>query len=239
MPANLYSLSDSSASIGQAATLLKDIFQSVTAESCPHSLNFHMHTRCSDGQLTPENLIKQAIAIGLKELAITDHHTVDGYLKAQQRLHQLQQQRPYSTPASEFPRLWSGIEINADLLRSEVHILGYAFDLHHPAMQPYLKRHSTSGDAYQAKTVIAAIHQAGGLAVLAHPARYRQPPRDLVPTAARLGIDGIETYYAYDNPSPWRASYRQTQEIYRLATEHGLVHTCGTDTHGLSLLKRL
>jgi predicted metal-dependent phosphoesterase TrpH len=42
-----------------------------------------MHTNCSDGQLKPEVLIEQAVSIGLKGFAITDHHTVEGYKIAQ------------------------------------------------------------------------------------------------------------------------------------------------------------
>ncbi len=239
MAINADSLSNSSKLIGQNADLLKTIFQTVTAESCPYAFNFHMHTHCSDGRLAPEELIEQAIATGLTDLAITDHHTLDGYRRAQQRLHQWKQEHCLLPAANAFPRLWLGVEINANLLASDVHILCYAFDPHHHAMQPYLQRHPASGEAYYAETVIAAVHLAGGLAVLAHPARYHQPPRELVPAAAQLGIDGIETYYAYDNPFPWRASPRQTQEVYRLGVQYGLVHTCGTDTHGLSLLKRV
>ena len=48
-----------------------------------------MHTTASDGRLTPLSLVQQAIAIGLKGLAITDHHSVDGYQKAEQYLAQL------------------------------------------------------------------------------------------------------------------------------------------------------
>jgi len=80
---------------------------------------------------------------------------------------------------------------------------------------------------------------AGGLAVLAHPVRYRRSPEDLIAAAATLGINGVETYYAYDNPSPWRTSPRQTDQVQRLSSTHGLLNTCGSDTHGLSLLQRV
>ncbi len=45
---------------------------------------------------------------------------------------------------------------------------------HTPSIAPYIQRKATTGNAYQAANVIAAIHQAGGLAVLAHPARYKR-----------------------------------------------------------------
>ena len=63
---------------------LRGIFETVDENSCPGKLNFHMHTHHSDGQLSVENLIEQAIRLGLREFAITDHHTVSGFRRAKQ-----------------------------------------------------------------------------------------------------------------------------------------------------------
>lgn len=229
----------------QDATLLKQVFAAITADSCPTSFNFHMHTVCSDGKLQPEQLIEQAIALKLKGFAITDHHSTNGFRRAHQWLAHYEttlteSDHPVEEPASpHLPHLWTGIEINALLLDEEVHILGYAFDPDHDALQPYMQREITQGEQYQAKTVVNAIQAAGGISVLAHPARYRRSHHELIPAAASLGINGVETYYAYNNPNPWMPSPRQTQEVYELATALGLLQTCGTDTHGLSLLQRL
>lgn len=215
---------------------LRAVFSQLTAESCPHVYNFHMHTVCSDGKLQPEALIQQAIALKLKGFAITDHHTVRGYQAARVWL-QSQQFSP--AIAAALPSLWSGVEITARLLDTEVHILGYDFNPQHPVLQPYLQSAAVKGAAAQASQVIAALHQAGGLAVLAHPARYHQSVNELIPAAAELGIDGLETYYCYNNPETWRPSPEQTQQVQDLGIAHGLFHTCGTDTHGLNLLQRL
>jgi hypothetical protein len=131
------------------------------------------------------------------------------------------------------------VEINAGLLETEVHILGYAFDPNHEGMQTYLQGRTVTGAAYQAAQVIATIHQAGGLAVLAHPARYKRSLSVLIPAAAELGIDGVETYYCYTNPHLWRPSPEQTQQVQQLGNAYDLLQTCGTDTHGLNLLQRL
>lgn len=214
---------------------LRQVFGSITAESCPHRFNFHMHTICSDGRLHPEQLIEQAVQIGLQGLAITDHHSVEGFRQAWRWLVHWQQQQP----ATAIPQLWTGAEISANLLETEVHILAYGFELDHEALVPYLQGETATGDAYEAQQVIAAIHAARGLAILAHPARYRCSPAELIPVAAQLGIDGLETYYAYGNPTPWQPSPKQTQEVGALGKRFNLLHTCGTDTHGLSLLQRL
>lgn len=218
------------------ACRLRDIFASVEALSCPQRLNFHLHTVHSDGKMQPIDLIQQAIAMQLSDLAITDHHAIAGYYIAKQYLDRCINQ---SSDPQSLPTLWSGIEINASLIFTEVHILGYGFDPEHESMHPYLQGKTTAGLDYQAISVIKAIHVAGGLAVLAHPARYRRSPEDLIPAAAALGIDGVETYYGYDSSDPWKPSPRQTEEIRQLAEIHGLMHTCGTDSHGFKISKRL
>ncbi len=215
--------------------LLKQVFQHIDAQSCPQLFNFHMHTVHSDGRLEPSELMSQAIAIGLKGLAITDHHSIDGYQLAQVWLENWK----CSHPNTHIPYLWSGAEINANLLDTEVHILAYAFESEHPSMKPYLQKIPVVGKAYQANNVITAIQEAGGLAVLAHPARYKRSHFDLIPAAVDNGIDGVETFYAYSNPKPWKPSIGETQEIQELAAKFNLFNTCGTDTHGLNLLQRL
>lgn len=224
----------------QDVEALRRVFQTIHARSCPTSFNFHMHTVCSDGQLHPETLVQQAIAIGLQGFAITDHHSVDGYRLAQRWLDECKRTAALNnSPNYAFPHLWTGVEITSRLLETEVHILGYAFDLDSHYMQGYLQRQAPQFDQAQAERVIACIHAAGGVAVLAHPVRYRKAPEPLIAEAARLGIDGVETYYAYDNPQPWRTSPKQTQRVQDLSATYNLFNTCGTDTHGRNLLQRL
>lgn len=215
--------------------LLKQVFQHIDAQSCPQLFNFHMHTVHSDGRLEPSELMSQAIAIGLKGLAITDHHSIDGYKVAQAWLENWK----CSHPDTHTPYLWSGAEISANLLDTDVHILAYAFESEHPSMKPYLQKIPVVGKAYQANSVITAIQEAGGLAVLAHPARYKRSHFDLIPAAVDNGIDGVETFYAYSNPKPWKPSIVETQEVQELAEKFNLFNTCGTDTHGVNLLQRL
>jgi predicted metal-dependent phosphoesterase TrpH len=237
MAVNLETL-DSTQLIAQDVPALLDVFSGIDAHSCPRKYNFHMHTTRSDGRLKPEELIEQAIAIGLKGLAITDHHSIKGYLQASMWLDNWKQTYPQESQECT-PHLWTGVEINAVLLNTDVHILAYAFNPEHPALECYLQVQGPKDKRGKAEHVIAAIHQAGGLAVLAHPARYKTSPAELIPEAVKLSIDGVEAYYAYDNPNPWRPSPKQTQQVQQLSNFYGLLNTCGTDTHGRSLLQRL
>jgi predicted metal-dependent phosphoesterase TrpH len=236
MAVNLAQASILNKPAAQDRQALRQVFQTIDAQSCPHSYNFHMHTIFSDGRLKPETLLEQASEIGLKGLAITDHHSIGGYHVAQSWLDQRSSSNPTE---NSLPHLWTGVEINAGLLGCEVHILAYAFDPHHSGMKPYLQGHGPTGEDYKAGNIITAIHEAGGLAVLAHPCRYSVSTKKLIPAVAEMGIDGVEAYYAYNNPNPWRPSPKQTEMVKELSCEYGLLTTCGTDTHGQNLLQRL
>lgn len=212
---------------------LVQVWQTLDAQSCPYHYNFHMHTRCSDGQLTPEALIEQATLIGLKGMAITDHHSVRGYERAAKWL------RMHGSELDNIPHLWTGVEITSFFDEVKVHILGYGFNPKHQAIASYCTHRSPHDSAARAPAVIRAIHQAGGLAVLAHPARYRKPYEVMIPAAAAAGIDGIETYYDYRRVKPWQATPKTTPGVQAVVEQCGLLHTCGTDTHGLNLRLRV
>lgn len=212
---------------------LTTVWESLTPSSCPEFYNFHLHTCCSDGRMTPESLIQQAVDQGLRGLAITDHHSVAGYRTARRWLSE------QLADTSLQPQLWSGIEITSDLDGTEVHILGYDFDPDHPALTPYLTGDRPADGHEKASAVIKTLHRAGGLVVLAHPARYRRAASQVIPAAARYGIDGVEAFYAYGNPKPWVSSQAQMEEVCNLVDLYGLFRTCGTDSHGDSIMYRL
>src|SRR5581483_9193917 len=75
---------------------------------------------------------------------------------------------------------------------------------------------------------ISLIHEAGGVAVLAHPRTLRLSPDQLAPLLKgwiRAGLDGIEVYYSTHTPE-------ETVRYERLAAEWNLAATGGSDFHG-------
>ena len=68
------------------------------------------------------------------------------------------------------------MEMSALMKGCLVHVLALGFELNHPALQPYNRGDAVVGEPLRAEAVVKAIHEAGGLAVLAHPARYRLGP---------------------------------------------------------------
>ena len=79
--------------------------------------DLHLHTTASDGRLAPREIVSMAVRVGLDVIAVTDHDTIDGVV-------------PALNAAQAFPSITviPGVEINTDVPRGEVHILGYFID---------------------------------------------------------------------------------------------------------------
>lgn len=78
--------------------------------------DLHTHTTCSDGTLTPSEIIKEAHKKGLIAIALTDHDTTEGNLEA------MEASRGFDMD------LIPGVEISAQWPNGILHILGYYID---------------------------------------------------------------------------------------------------------------
>ena len=253
--------------------------------------DLHMHTRYSDGELTPQELIDMRAAEGYELLAITDHDGIGGSVAGSTYAESLGLQFIY------------GIEFDSeDVLGKDLHILGYGVDPHDeefmdtliyvteerrirnekfreclntrgygitpeeiwkvnngryvgkPTFATVMVQKGIVKDVKEAfdtvfkekdlkaikkitlptQKVIEVIHNAGGLAVMAHPMEQRRPdesfedfkPRmyELIDRMVEYGIDGLECFH----PS---ASPEQSELFVAYANEHGLMITRGSDFH--------
>ncbi|TVS06184.1 MAG: PHP domain-containing protein [Cyanobium sp. PLM2.Bin73] len=211
---------------------LAPVLASITPQCCPQRVNFHCHTTWSDGSLRPAQLAAQAIGLGLEHLAVTDHHALHAHAEVAACFAAATERgRPV-------PVLWRGVEISCLLEGCLVHVLALGFEAEHEALHPYLQGCSVVGPALRAEAVLAAIRSANGLAVLAHPARYRLPFQRLIAAAADLGFDGAEAWYDYAMQPSWQPTPVVCEAIARDLERRGLLSSCGTDTHGLELRGR-
>ena len=211
---------------------LKNVIKSITRDSCPNSINFHIHSTYSDGSLTPKDIYNQAISLNIDHYAITDHHSIDAYIE----LSKLKKSTNIS-PRS-LPKLWTGIEITCLLKGCLVHVLGLGFDPKSNYLLPYIEHKSAIGRELLASTVVESIHNSKGIAVLAHPARYKLPFDILIKEASRLKFDAVETWYNYERAQDWIPSEFVCEKIFDCVNSYSLLSTCGTDCHGLSLQRR-
>lgn len=91
-----------------------------------------------------------------------------------------------------------------------------------PAWVPKAKMSALEG--------IELIHQAGGLAVMAHPGLNRTD--ESIPDLVAAGLDGIECFHTKHTPT-------MSAHYLKLAEKHNLLVTGGSDCHGMSKGKPL
>ncbi len=89
-------------------------------------LELHSHTTCSDGSLTPAELVEFAVQKGVKALAITDHDTMAGWDEA------------IATATPLGLEIVPGLELSTVCNERSMHILGFYPDaqkLHKPLLE--------------------------------------------------------------------------------------------------------
>lgn len=186
-------------------------------------VNLHIHTNYSDGKSDFETVVKNAKQKGYKLIAITDHNTVEGHQKYKDDI------------------LVTGVEFDCWFGYVFIHLLAYDIDVNHPALLPFLAKNKaeTEGDLIRlfakrnVQKLIEAIHQAGGIAVLAHPACYWAINLEkLVKKLINIGLDGIEVYYPYPRFRKI-VKFHSSKDVMKIANKYpNLIKTGGTDFHG-------
>ena len=83
--------------------------------------DLHTHTKASDGEYSPKDLIKKAYEAGIELMAITDHDTVNGLNEG------------FEAAEKYGIKLISGVEFGASNDKN-MHILGYNFDKNSESM---------------------------------------------------------------------------------------------------------
>lgn len=204
---------------------IKEIIQSFTKEDFQNKkVNLHLHTHFSDGLADPEALIRQAKEKGYKKIAICDHNTVDAYLQTDILKEDI------IIPAVEFD-VWCGYVF--------LHLLGYGIDVHNEELQSFCAKTKKETEAdivrifskRDIKKLIQAIHSAGGIAVLAHPANcWALSMNSFVKKLISYGLDGLEVYYPYKRHRGI-IKFRTAHHIEKLADKYNLIKTGGTDLH--------
>lgn len=91
-------------------------------------IDLHLHSTASDGTATPQELVRYALKLNLKAIAITDHDSVEGIPVA---LKESRRQNIEVIP---------GVELSSDLNGLDVHFLGYFIDYQNRWLRRHLKK---------------------------------------------------------------------------------------------------
>lgn len=248
-------------------------------------IDLHSHTFCSDGILSPQDLVERAVAQKINVLAITDHDTVAGLAIAAE--HIASQQLPL--------QLIDGVEISTSWYEFEIHIVGLQINPNDPellarlesqqqrrleratemarrltkfqvpdclpavlklangaaltrthfarhlvnigkasSMNNVFKKYLARGKAgyvpnnwVDLATAVQWIHDAGGVAVLAHPLKYNLNGKWLTKLMREFALAGGD---AAEVASPQQTPV-QKREIWRLCQLFELKASVGSDFH--------
>lgn len=173
--------------------------------------DLHMHTAASDGWPTAEELIEHASRLPLDVIAVTDHDTIDGALRASE----------YAATRHRRLEVIVGEEVSS----RDGHIVAL-----------FLERRIAPG--MSAAATVHAIHEQGGIAIAAHPFWRTQRQMRTGPVhgvgwlAAELDFDAIEV----ENATP--GFYVFNQMAHRLAVGLGAAEVGCSDAHILDAVGR-
>ncbi|MEP6886011.1 MAG: PHP domain-containing protein [Gammaproteobacteria bacterium] len=247
------------------------------------NIDLHTHSNCSDGALTPPELLALAAAAGVDVLALTDHDTVAGLEQAEhsavglgiklvpgveisacwraQSLHVLglwidpasaqlvtelktQAQRRHARMAKICARLTKAGLPGPELLTAVLAQPGLPTRAHlahamvagghvgrfDDAFRKYLgagKSANVAAEWPALSVVVGWIHAAGGVAVLAHPARYSLSAgarRQMLTDFVAAGGTALEVVSGGNGA-------QHVEAVAAMAVGHGLMGSVGSDFH--------
>ena len=81
-------------------------------------IDLHIHTNISDGELSPKEIIDEAVKNNVHTIAIADHDTIDAYTEDLFRYAQ-----------NKNINIIPAVEISTKINKAGIHVLGYNFDL--------------------------------------------------------------------------------------------------------------
>lgn len=186
-------------------------------------VNLHIHSKFSDGKAEFKNILDIAKQKGYKKIAITDHNTVAGHKLFKDDI------------------LITGVEFDCWYCGVFIHLLAYNIDVNDVELNKFMAKNKaeTEGDFIRlfakrdVKKLINTIHNAGGIAVLAHPACYWAINLDnFVKKLIDIGLDGIEVFYPYPR---FRSivKFHSPKTVEKIANKYtNLIKTGGNDFHG-------
>lgn len=203
---------------------LKELLKTFTEKDYSDGkVDLHLHTVCSDGKGHAEQILNSAKEKKYALISITDHNTTAAYIGLNDNI------------------LLTGAEFDCWFGYVFIHLLAYGIDINNEQLKSFYAKDKSGTESAvvrifsnrNVEKLIKAIHDAGGLAVLAHPACYWALNLEkLIKDLINIGLDGIETYYPYPRFRRF-VKFHTAKGVIKIADKHPeLIKTGGTDFHG-------
>jgi len=138
--------------------------------------DLHAHSTCSDGALSPTDLVTRAAGRGVTHLALTDHDTLAGLAEAQM------------AATHNGIELINGVEISVTWQRKPLHIVGLGFDIGDPVLNSLLEELQLTR-RQRAEKIAAKLAKKGVKEPLEHASRHAQGRLITRPHFARCLIE--------------------------------------------------
>jgi len=100
-------------------------------------IDLHIHTTCSDGELTPREVIDMAIKNKVSVISITDHDTIGAY-----------EEELFDYAKDNNIKIIPGVEISTKNDKCGIHVLGYNIDLNNEEFKNKLEKLRNSRHEY-------------------------------------------------------------------------------------------
>ncbi len=191
-----------------------------------NKVNLHLHSTFSDGQGNVIEILHQAKKLGYKKISFCDHNTLEAYKQ---------------TEILKDDIIISGIEFDVWCGYVFMHLLAYGIDVNNEELLSFCAKDKKETELdivrifakRDIKRLIKAIHNAGGIAVLAHPACcWAINLESFVKKLISYGLDGIEVYYPYKRHRGI-IKFHKASTVEKIANKYNLIKTGGTDLHGI------
>lgn len=193
-----------------------------------NKVNLHLHSTFSDGKGDVKEILHQAKKLGYKKISFCDHNTLEAYKRTEILKDDI------ILPGIEFD-VWCGYVF--------MHLLAYGIDVNNEELLSFCAKDKKETELdivrifakRDIKKLIKAIHNAGGIAVLAHPACcWAINLESFVKKLISYGLDGIEVYYPYKRHRGI-IKFHKASTVEKIANKYNLIKTGGTDLHGIKL----
>lgn len=191
--------------------------------------DFHIHSTCSDGGLTPSEIVKLAKRKEVDIISITDHNNTDGIDEA------------IEEGKSQGIRVIPGVELSTRYNKCRVHVLGYFKDdsYNNELLKIVLLKVRQGNikelrkifynnidfcgykDELCVKTGVDILKFFGATVVLAHPVLLCKKDFENI---INIDFDGIEAKY-------YKNTEEDTKYLINIAKERNMIYTAGSDFH--------
>jgi predicted metal-dependent phosphoesterase TrpH len=205
---------------------LRKFLNSLDTGSFRQNVDLHIHTDCSDGELSVQNTVEKVFNEGFKIISITDHNTVEAYNRLD---------------LSNYDDLTivKGVEFDCWYGYTLLHILGYGINTENQELFNLCAKNKISTELdivrfynkRKTKNVIQTIKNTGGIPILAHPACcWNINIEKMVKKLIDFGLEGLEVYYPYKRHRGIIKFYT-INHIKKIADDLHLIKTGGSDRH--------